>query len=93
MIDYIRSVAIYVEDQNKALDFYTRKLGFQVRRKESLGPRGQWIEVVPPGAQTALVTATPGALVDTDESAGAVATADARSAPRVRPPATASGGP
>src|SRR4051812_34589000 len=55
MIEYIKTVAVYVEDQQRSLDFYTQKLGFEVRRNESMGPRGNWIEVAPVGARSCLV--------------------------------------
>jgi lactoylglutathione lyase len=55
MIGPIKTVGIYVEDQQRAVDFYTQKLGFEVRRKESMGPKASWIEVAPPGAQACLV--------------------------------------
>ncbi|MGH7231476.1 MAG: VOC family protein [Nitrospiraceae bacterium] len=43
---------MYVADQQRSLDLYTQKLGFEVRRTESMGPGGKWIELAPPGAQT-----------------------------------------
>jgi lactoylglutathione lyase len=55
MIGPIKTVAVYVEDQPKAVEFYTRKLGFEVRRNHPMGPGASWIEVAPPGAQTCLV--------------------------------------
>jgi predicted enzyme related to lactoylglutathione lyase len=55
MINAVQSVALYVESQQQALEFYTQKLGFDVRRNESMGTRGSWIEVGPPGAETCLV--------------------------------------
>jgi lactoylglutathione lyase len=55
MIGPIKTVGINVEDQQKALDFYTQKLGFVVRRSIPMGPGASWIEVSPPGAQTSFV--------------------------------------
>jgi lactoylglutathione lyase len=55
MIEHIKMVAVYVEDQEQALDFYTRQLGFEVRRNQPMGAGGDWVEVAPPGAQTCLV--------------------------------------
>ncbi|MFY9554285.1 MAG: VOC family protein [Blastocatellia bacterium] len=48
-------MVIYVADQEKAVEFYTMKLGFEVRRTLPIGPNANWIEVAPPGAQTCLV--------------------------------------
>lgn len=55
MIGPIKTVGIYVEEQQKALAFYTEKLGFQLRRSLPMGPHANWIEVSPPGAQSSLV--------------------------------------
>ncbi|MFQ5934108.1 MAG: VOC family protein [Dehalococcoidia bacterium] len=55
MITNVRTAAVYVSDQEAALRFYTEKLGFEVRRTESMGRHGSWLEVAPPGAQSRLV--------------------------------------
>jgi lactoylglutathione lyase len=55
MISHIKTVGVYVADQAKALDFYSKVLGFEVRVNLSMGPAGNWLEVAPPGAQTGLV--------------------------------------
>ena len=55
MITHVKTVAVYVEDQDKDLAFFTGKLGFEVRRKEQMGPNAQWIELAPKGAETCLV--------------------------------------
>lgn len=55
MLGPIKTVAIYVEDQDKALDFYLQKLGFELRRSLPMGPQARWLEVAPPGALTCLV--------------------------------------
>ena len=55
MIGPIKTVGIYVRDQERAVEFYTQKLGFEVRRTLSMGPEASWIEVAPPGAQTCFV--------------------------------------
>ena len=51
----IKTVSVYVDDQERATAFYTEKLGFEVRRRLPMGPDAHWIEVAPPGAQTSLV--------------------------------------
>jgi lactoylglutathione lyase len=51
----IGTVTIHVSDQDKALEFYTRKLGFELRSDQPMGPGQRWIEVAPPGAQTSIV--------------------------------------
>jgi lactoylglutathione lyase len=55
MIEHIKTVPVYVEDQQQSLSFYTQTLGFEVRRNEPMESRGNWIEVAPCGAQTCLV--------------------------------------
>jgi lactoylglutathione lyase len=55
MIGPIKTVGIYVADQAKSVEFFTGKLGFEVRRSIPMGPDANWIEVSPPGAQTSLV--------------------------------------
>jgi catechol 2,3-dioxygenase-like lactoylglutathione lyase family enzyme len=59
MITCVRSITLYVRDQQKAVDFYVGKLGFEKRRDEPMGPEARWIELVPPGAETVLVPFTP----------------------------------
>lgn len=55
MIIQVKTVGIYVQDQQKSLEFYAQQLGFEVRRDEPMGPEARWIEVAPKGAQTCLV--------------------------------------
>ena len=55
MISNIRTVGVYVSDQDAALRFYTEILGFEVRADRSMGRQGRWLEVAPPGAQTRIV--------------------------------------
>ncbi len=55
MIQRVATVAVYVEDQDKALEFWRELVGFEVRRRESMGKAGSWLEVAPPGAGTRLV--------------------------------------
>ncbi|TKS60847.1 MAG: hypothetical protein EWM73_03047 [Nitrospira sp.] len=33
--------------QQRAVEFYTRQLGFEVRRRLPMGPKAPWIEVAP----------------------------------------------
>ena len=55
MISNIRTVGVYVSDQDAALRFYTEALGFEVRADLSMGRQGRWLEVAPPGAQSRIV--------------------------------------
>ena len=49
MIRKLKTLAVYVADQEKAVAFYCDKIGFDVRRDLPMGPLGRWIEVAPPG--------------------------------------------
>jgi lactoylglutathione lyase len=50
-----------VSDQEKAIAFYTEKLGFEVRSDMRFGENGEmrWVEVAPPGSQTRLALNPP----------------------------------
>ena len=47
-------VGIPVSDPDRALEFYTGTLGFDKRLDAEFGNGQRWIEVVPPGAETAI---------------------------------------
>lgn len=49
----IGNIGVRVADQERALEFYTKTLGFEVRRDVAFGD-GRWIEVGPPGGQTTI---------------------------------------
>ena len=55
MLTNIGTITVQVTDQDKALAFYTQKLGFEKRSDEPIGPNQRWIEVAPPGAQTRIL--------------------------------------
>jgi lactoylglutathione lyase len=55
MIRKIATAAVYVEDQQRAVQFWTKQVGFEVRRERPMGPDARWIEVGPPGADSCLV--------------------------------------
>ena len=58
MIKSVKFVSIPVRNQDKALDFYTKKLGFQIVTDQPFGPQ-RWIELRIPGADTQVVLFTP----------------------------------
>jgi catechol 2,3-dioxygenase-like lactoylglutathione lyase family enzyme len=69
----VGTVGVPVTDQDRALEFYVGKLGFEKRRDIPLGA-GRWIEVAPPGSPTtiALVPAgVPAGIRLATEDAGA----------------------
>lgn len=55
LVSRIGQVSIPVGDQDRALDFYTNKLGFKVTLDAPMGENERWIEVEIPGAETRLV--------------------------------------
>lgn len=59
MFTAVYTTTVFVTDQDRALDFYVNKLGFEQRADMPMGPQSRWIEVVPPGAQTALLLYKP----------------------------------
>jgi predicted enzyme related to lactoylglutathione lyase len=59
MITNVKSMGVCVKDQAQALDFFTKKLGFEVRTDEPMGPNARWIEVGLPGSDVSLALWTP----------------------------------
>jgi predicted enzyme related to lactoylglutathione lyase len=54
---HIGIVTIYVNDQDRAKEFYTKKLGWHVVDDSPMGENMRWLSVAPHGAQTAAVLA------------------------------------
>ena len=59
MIKSIKFTSISVCDQDAALDFYTKKLGFIILTDQPFNDKQRWIELGIPGAQTGLVLFNP----------------------------------
>ena len=59
MIKRIKFVSIPVRDQNRALDFYTEKLGFTIITDKPFDEKQRWIELRIPKADTHVVLFTP----------------------------------
>ena len=60
-INRIGTVSLFVADQDRARDFYTRVLGFELRADEPLfpGAPSRWVAVAPRGADTELILYLP----------------------------------
>lgn len=58
MIRAIKFASVPVRDQDRALEFYTRKLGFTVTTDQPFDEEQRWIELRIPGAETGLVLFT-----------------------------------
>ena len=54
MIKRVNFVSIPVQDHDRALAFYTQKLGFKVFTDQTMG-KMRWIELTIPGAETRVV--------------------------------------
>jgi catechol 2,3-dioxygenase-like lactoylglutathione lyase family enzyme len=54
MISYIHSASVAVSDQQKAVDFYTQVLGWEIKVDAPMGPEERFVTVAPPGATTQL---------------------------------------
>jgi predicted enzyme related to lactoylglutathione lyase len=65
-INAIGRVMVPVGDQDRALEFYLGTLGFEKRADVPFGDGERWIEVAPPGEDTAIALVSPRA----GESAG-----------------------
>jgi catechol 2,3-dioxygenase-like lactoylglutathione lyase family enzyme len=58
-ISAIGRVIVPVTDQDRAIEFYVEKLGFEKRMDVPYGRGDRWVEVAPPGAHTALAIVPP----------------------------------
>jgi len=69
----IATAQLWVHDQNAALEFYTKKLGFEVRSDVTVPELGdfRWLTVAPPGQDdvTIVLMAIPGQPVMDDATA------------------------
>ena len=59
MITQIKIVGVPVGDQDRALAFYTDKLGFEVATDQPMGPGQRWIELRIGNSPTRLALFTP----------------------------------
>jgi predicted enzyme related to lactoylglutathione lyase len=59
MITHIKFVSVPVHDQDRALAFYTEKLGFTILTDQPFDEHQRWIELRIPKAETRFVLFTP----------------------------------
>jgi catechol 2,3-dioxygenase-like lactoylglutathione lyase family enzyme len=61
MIDRVGTVSVFVKDQDRAKEFYTNVLGFELRADAPLypGASARWVAVAPGGAQTEIILYLP----------------------------------
>jgi catechol 2,3-dioxygenase-like lactoylglutathione lyase family enzyme len=58
-ITQVGRVIVPVTDQDRAIDFYVEKLGFEKRMDVAYGQGDRWVEVAPTGAATAIALVPP----------------------------------
>lgn len=60
-INRVSTVSVFVADQDRAKDFYTRVLGLELRTDQPLfpGAPNRWLAVAPPGSDTEIVLYVP----------------------------------
>lgn len=60
-IDRISTVCVFVSNQDRAKDFYTNVLGFDLREDQPLSPgaANRWLAVAPRGSQTDVILYLP----------------------------------
>jgi catechol 2,3-dioxygenase-like lactoylglutathione lyase family enzyme len=58
-ITQLATVMVPVSDQDRAIEFYVEKLGFEKRFDVPFGDGERWVEVCPPGAATSLALVPP----------------------------------
>lgn len=55
----VATVMVPVADQDKAIEFYVEKLGFEKRTDVPFGDGNRWVEVAPVGAATTVALVQP----------------------------------
>jgi catechol 2,3-dioxygenase-like lactoylglutathione lyase family enzyme len=55
----VGTVMVPVTDQDRAIEFYTETLGFELRGDTPFGEGDRWVEVAPPGAVTTVALVLP----------------------------------
>jgi catechol 2,3-dioxygenase-like lactoylglutathione lyase family enzyme len=57
-ISHVQLFSVPVSDQDRAREFYTKTLGFEVVSEAEMGPEMRWVQVRPAGATTSLTLVT-----------------------------------
>ena len=58
-ITQIGTVIVPVSDQDRAIEFYTQTLGFELRGDTPYGDGDRWVDVAPAGADTTIALVPP----------------------------------
>jgi catechol 2,3-dioxygenase-like lactoylglutathione lyase family enzyme len=75
-IDTISLVAVPSGDQDRSIEFYVEKLGFEKRTDLPFGNGYRWVEVYPPTGATGLALAPPPPGSSTGVQTGVILTTD-----------------
>lgn len=59
-ITKVGTVMVPVSDQDRAIEFFVEKLGFELRGDIAYGEGNRWVEVAPPGGTTPIALVPPG---------------------------------
>ncbi len=59
-ITKVGTVMVPVSDQDRAVEFFVEKLGFELRGDDAYGEGQRWVEVAPPGGATPIALIPPG---------------------------------
>lgn len=61
MINRVRTVSVFVSNQERAKDFYTKVLNLELRADAPLypGATARWVAVAPAGAETEIIPYLP----------------------------------
>ncbi|MFD0695156.1 VOC family protein [Paenibacillus sp. GCM10027628] len=54
MFNKIATVTVYVDNQEESAKFWEEKIGFEVQKKNPMGPNAFWMELSPPGAASCI---------------------------------------
>jgi lactoylglutathione lyase len=66
----VRTIGINVTNQDEALAFYVKRLGFEKRLDAPISPTMRWLEVAPPGASTSIALNATDAMADAGTDTG-----------------------
>jgi lactoylglutathione lyase len=67
---YISVISLFVNDIDRAVDFYTTKLGWDKTMDVPMGPDSRWVTVAPKGEKTSFTLTKGGPMWSSDKVGG-----------------------
>ena len=67
---YISVITLFVNDVDRAINFYTKKLGWNKTMDVSMGEDGRWVTVAPEGGQASFTLTRGGPMWSPEEVGG-----------------------